>query len=121
LNFLSFCDTMVDEQPALPEDTTTLGGLRSGQRKFCYCCDFGDECWQSNAIEKLLQPDRAVLRGVLLAARPGCPPKGCAGVFAYADPRADFIDPVCPPGRAVMRPASDGAGRRGPLLADREG
>ena len=111
---------MVDEQPALPEDTTTLGGLRSGQRKFRWGCDFGDEGWQSNAIEKLLQPDRAVLRGVLLAGKGGCPPKGCTGVFAYADPRADSIDPERTPSRGAMRWASDGAGRQRPWLADRE-
>ena len=58
-------DDMFGGQPALPEDTTTLGELLARHRKFRYWYDFGDDWWHTIAIET-----RAVRPGCA-ACRPG--------------------------------------------------
>ncbi len=83
-----------DEQPALPEDTAKLGAWLSGQRKFRYWYDFGDDWWHSIAIEKRLPADPAAPRAVLLAGKGACPPEDCGGVYGYADIIATLSDPA---------------------------
>ncbi len=78
-------DDLFDDGPALPEDTTTLGELLEGQRKFRYWYDFGDDWWHTIAIEKRLPPDPDAPPAVLVAGKGACPPEDCGGVYGYAD------------------------------------
>ena len=43
-------DELFGREPALPEDTTTLGELLIRQRKFRYWYDFGDDWWHTITI-----------------------------------------------------------------------
>jgi len=81
----SLDDDMFGGQPALPEDTTTLGELLARQRKFRYWYDFGDDWWHTIAIETRLPPDPAAPRAVLVAGEGACPPEDCGGVYGYAN------------------------------------
>lgn len=83
-----------DDEPALPEDTATLAAWLSGQKKFRYWYDFGDDWWHSIAIEKRLPPHPAAPRAVLLAGKGACPPEDCGGVYGYADLIATWSDPA---------------------------
>jgi hypothetical protein len=88
-------DSMFDDElSALPEETTKLGMWLSGQRKFRYWYDFGDDWWHSIAIEKRLPADPAAPRAVLLAGKGACPPEDCGGVYGYADIIATLSDPA---------------------------
>mgnify|MGYP000848979074 FL=1 len=89
----SLDDDMFGGQPALPEDTTTLGELLARQRKFRYWYDFGDDWWHSIAIEARLPADPAAPRAVLVAGEGACPPENCGGVYGYANLLDALKDP----------------------------
>jgi hypothetical protein len=86
-------DDMFGGQPALPEDTTTLGELLARQRKFRYWYDFGDDWWHTIAIETRLPSDPAAPRAVLVAGESACPPENCGGVYRYANLLEVLKDP----------------------------
>ena len=86
-------DSTFDEQPALPEDTAKLGVWLSGQRKFRYWYDFGDDWWHTIAIETRLPPDPAAPRAVLVAGEGACPPENCGGVYGYTNLLEVLKDP----------------------------
>ena len=86
-------DDMFGGQPALPEDTTTLGELLPRQRRFRYWYDFGDDWWHTIAIETRLPPDPAAPRAVLVAGEGACPPENCGGVYRYANLLEVLKDP----------------------------
>ncbi len=73
-------DELFGREPALPEDTTTLGELLIRQRKFRYWYDFGDDWWHTITIETRLPPDPAAPRAVLVAGEGACPPEDCGGL-----------------------------------------
>jgi hypothetical protein len=85
-----------DDEPALPEDTATLGPWLSGGRakKFRYWYDFGDDWWHSISIERRLPFDPAAPRAVLIAGKGACPPEDCGGVYGYAELIATWSDPA---------------------------
>jgi len=83
-----------DDEPALPEDTATLAAWLSGQKKFSYGYDFGDDWWLGISIEKRLPADPAAPLAVLLAGRGACPPEDCGGVYGYAELLASWSDPA---------------------------
>ena len=87
-------DGMFGDGPALPEGTAMLGAWLSGQRKFRYRYDFGDDWWHGIAIEKRLPVDPVAPRAVLLAGKGACPPEDCGGVCGYADLIATWSDPA---------------------------
>ncbi len=70
---------------AIPEDSTTLGELLEGQRKFRYWYDFGDDWWHTIAVEKRLPPDPDAPPALLVAGKGACPPEDCGGVYGYAN------------------------------------
>jgi len=86
-------DELFGREPALPEDTTTLGELLIRQRKFRYWYDFGDDWWHTITIETRLPPDPAAPRAVLVAGEGACPPENCGGVYGYANMLDALNDP----------------------------
>jgi hypothetical protein len=87
-------DELFGREPALPEDTTTLGELLIRQRKFRYWYDFGDDWWHTITIETRLPPDPAAPRAVLVAGEGACPPENCGGVYGYSNLLSDLQDPA---------------------------
>lgn len=87
-------DELFGREPALPEDTTTLGELLIRQRKFRYWYDFGDDWWHTITIETRLPPNPAAPRAVLVAGEGACPPEDCGGVYGYSNLLSDLQDPA---------------------------
>lgn len=78
---------------AIPEESTTLGELLEGQRKFRYWYDFGDDWWHTITVEKPLPPDPDAPPAMLVAGKGACPPEDCGGVLGYANLLYTLNDP----------------------------